>query len=136
MCVFQVCRHVLYVIVCLAEQTLLIIVHLRRDSITGNNSCISLFVCARIAEMEIIPEGKNFRLVQDHELPEIMAVLEQYMPEALKVSCVPASIDLAFGGCVTYISVLLSACAVLHISIGCFRALEKPCAYWPYLHRI
>lgn len=36
--------------------------------------------------MEIIPEGKNFRLVLEHELPEIMAVLEQYMPEALKVS--------------------------------------------------
>lgn len=35
--------------------------------------------------MDIIPEGKNFRLVQEHELPEIMTVLEQYMPEALKV---------------------------------------------------
>lgn len=35
--------------------------------------------------MEIIPEGKNFRLVQDNELPEILLVLEQYMPEAVKV---------------------------------------------------
>lgn len=35
--------------------------------------------------MDIIPEGRNFRLVQEHELPEIITVLEQYMPEALKV---------------------------------------------------
>lgn len=35
--------------------------------------------------MEIIPEGKNFRLVQDNELPELLLVLEQYMPEAVKV---------------------------------------------------
>lgn len=35
--------------------------------------------------MEIIPEGKNFRLVQDNELPELLVVLEQYMPEAVKV---------------------------------------------------
>ena len=36
--------------------------------------------------MEIIPEGKHFRLVQDNELPEILIVLEKYMPEALKVN--------------------------------------------------
>lgn len=36
--------------------------------------------------MEIIPEGKNFRLVQDNELPQILEVLEQYLPESLKVS--------------------------------------------------
>lgn len=35
--------------------------------------------------MEIIPEGKNFRLVHDDELPEIMVYLERYLPEALKV---------------------------------------------------
>uniref|UniRef100_A0A1L8DBI1 N-acetyltransferase domain-containing protein n=1 Tax=Nyssomyia neivai TaxID=330878 RepID=A0A1L8DBI1_9DIPT len=34
--------------------------------------------------MEIIPEGKNFRLVQDNELPQILEVLEQYLPESLK----------------------------------------------------
>lgn len=38
-----------------------------------------------LSEMEIIPEGKNFRLVQDNELPELLLVLEQYMPEAVKV---------------------------------------------------
>lgn len=38
--------------------------------------------------MEIIPEGKNFRLVHDDELPEIMVFLERYLPEALKVKCV------------------------------------------------
>lgn len=35
--------------------------------------------------MEIIPEGRHFRLVQDSELPEILEYLEQYLPEALKV---------------------------------------------------
>lgn len=34
--------------------------------------------------MEIIPEGKHFRLVQDNELPEILKYLERYLPEALK----------------------------------------------------
>lgn len=35
--------------------------------------------------MEIIPEGKNFRLVQDDELPSILKVLEKHLPYALKV---------------------------------------------------
>lgn len=35
--------------------------------------------------MEIITEGRNFRLVQEHELTDVMTVLEKYMPEALKV---------------------------------------------------
>ena len=36
--------------------------------------------------MELVPEGKNFRLVQDSELPEILNFLEDYLPTALKVS--------------------------------------------------
>lgn len=36
-------------------------------------------------EMEIIPEGTNFRLVQDEELPAILEHLKQYLPEAIKV---------------------------------------------------
>lgn len=36
--------------------------------------------------MEVLPEGKNFRLVKDEELPEICEVLEKYLPEALKVN--------------------------------------------------
>lgn len=36
--------------------------------------------------MEIIPEGKLFRLVQDDELPSILKVLEKHLPHALKVS--------------------------------------------------
>lgn len=36
--------------------------------------------------MEIKPEGRHFRLVHENELPEIMVVLERYMPEALKVT--------------------------------------------------
>ena len=35
--------------------------------------------------MEILPEGKNFRLAQKEELPEILAFLEKYLPESLKV---------------------------------------------------
>lgn len=35
--------------------------------------------------MEIIPEGRHFRLLQDSELPDVLAYLEQYLPEALKV---------------------------------------------------
>lgn len=38
-----------------------------------------------VSEMEIIPEGKHFRLVKDSELPEILTYLERYLPEALKV---------------------------------------------------
>lgn len=34
--------------------------------------------------MELIPEGKNFRLVQDSELPKILDYLEQFLPESLK----------------------------------------------------
>lgn len=36
-------------------------------------------------EMEIIPEGIHFRLVQDDELPAILNHLKQYLPEAIKV---------------------------------------------------
>lgn len=36
--------------------------------------------------MEIIPEGKNFRLVHENELIEILQELDKYIPEALKVS--------------------------------------------------
>lgn len=35
--------------------------------------------------MEIIPEGKIFRLVHDDELPSILKVLEKHLPYALKV---------------------------------------------------
>lgn len=35
--------------------------------------------------MEIIPEGRHFRLVYESELPSILEVLKQYLPEALKV---------------------------------------------------
>lgn len=39
--------------------------------------------------MEIIPEGKIFRLVQDDELPSILEVLEKHLPYALKVRLNP-----------------------------------------------
>jgi hypothetical protein len=35
--------------------------------------------------MEIIPEGRNFRLVNDDELPSILDVLEKHLPYSLKV---------------------------------------------------
>ncbi|XP_017858033.1 PREDICTED: uncharacterized protein LOC108610444 [Drosophila arizonae] len=34
--------------------------------------------------MEIIPEGRHFRLVHESELPEILVTLERYLPESLK----------------------------------------------------
>lgn len=37
--------------------------------------------------MEIIPEGKNFRLVNDDELPRILETLEKYLPHSIKVRC-------------------------------------------------
>lgn len=39
-----------------------------------------------VPEMEIVPEGKNFRLVSEDELPAVADVLVQYMPESLKVN--------------------------------------------------
>lgn len=39
-----------------------------------------------VSEMEIVPEGKNFRLVSEDELPAVADVLVQYMPESLKVT--------------------------------------------------
>jgi hypothetical protein len=38
-------------------------------------------------EMEIIPEGKNFRLLNDDELPRILETLEKHLPYSLKVRC-------------------------------------------------
>lgn len=38
-----------------------------------------------LAEMEIIPEGRHFRLVHESELSEILVTLERYLPESLKV---------------------------------------------------
>ena len=38
------------------------------------------------SEMEIVPEGKNFRLVTEDELPAVADHLVQYMPESLKVN--------------------------------------------------
>lgn len=37
--------------------------------------------------MEIIPEGKNFRLANDDELPRILETLEKYLPHSIKVRC-------------------------------------------------
>lgn len=36
-------------------------------------------------EMEIIQEGRNFRLIQDSELSDVLVILNQYLPESLKV---------------------------------------------------
>lgn len=37
------------------------------------------------AEMEVLPEGKNFRLAQEEELSEILDFLGNYLPESIKV---------------------------------------------------
>lgn len=48
------------------------------------------------AEMEIIPEGRHFRLVHESELPEILVTLERYLPESLKVCIYQISSQLSF----------------------------------------
>lgn len=35
--------------------------------------------------MEIVSEGRNFRLLQEEELPAILDFLEKYLPDSLKV---------------------------------------------------
>lgn len=37
------------------------------------------------AEMELLPEGKNFRLAKEDELPEILEFLSNFLPDSLKV---------------------------------------------------
>lgn len=39
----------------------------------------------KFSEMEVLPEGKNFRLVHEEELPEILELLGKYLPDSLKV---------------------------------------------------
>lgn len=51
-------------------------------NLCDSNTLYYLFVTV----MDILPEGKNFRLVHDDELPSIISVLEQYLPDSLKVS--------------------------------------------------
>lgn len=34
---------------------------------------------------EVLSEGKNFKLVKEEELPEIVDILEQHLPESIKV---------------------------------------------------
>jgi len=46
--------------------------------------------------MEIIPEGKHFRLVHESELPEILVTLERFLPESLKVRMKNANTTLVF----------------------------------------
>ena len=46
------------------------------------------FMFLLVIEMEIISEGKRFRLVHDDELPSILDVLEKHLPYALKVSLI------------------------------------------------
>lgn len=48
----------------------------------------SLSLSLLFAEMEIIPEGRHFRLVHESELPEILVTLERYLPESLKVCAI------------------------------------------------
>lgn len=38
--------------------------------------------------MEIISEGTHFRLVRDDELESILDILQQYLPEAIKVDTI------------------------------------------------
>jgi hypothetical protein len=38
-----------------------------------------------LVEMELVPEGKNFRLAQENELPELLDFLSEHLPDSLKV---------------------------------------------------
>jgi hypothetical protein len=38
-----------------------------------------------LIEMELVPEGKNFRLAQENELPELLDFLSEHLPDSLKV---------------------------------------------------
>jgi len=50
--------------------------------------------------MEIIPEGKHFRLVHESELPEILVTLERFLPESLKVRMKNANTTFVFFFCI------------------------------------
>lgn len=72
-------------------------------SILAAHFCIfvflSLFICAIQLfniEMEIIPEGVHFRLVQDDELPAILGYLKQYLPESIKVCVIVVPLSLYY----------------------------------------
>lgn len=36
--------------------------------------------------MEVVPEGKNFRLLSESELPDVLDFLEKHLPESIKVN--------------------------------------------------
>lgn len=36
--------------------------------------------------MEVLPEGKNFRLLTESELPDVIHILEKYLPKSIKVN--------------------------------------------------
>ena len=46
---------------------------------------IGFFHVLPLVEMELVPEGKNFRLAQENELPELLDFLSEHLPDSLKV---------------------------------------------------
>jgi hypothetical protein len=52
---------------------------------TKNTFILCFHVVLLVIEMELVPEGKNFRLAQENELPEILDFLSEHLPESLKV---------------------------------------------------
>lgn len=44
-----------------------------------------MIVLEFVSEMEIVSEGRNFRLLQEEELPGVLDFLEKYLPDSLKV---------------------------------------------------
>lgn len=73
-----------YVYVNLVLSFHLLTVHFRCASFLFSHVPHQLFCI----EMEIIPEGVHFRLVQDDELPAILGYLKQYLPESIKVCAI------------------------------------------------
>lgn len=49
--------------------------------------------------MEIIQEGRNFRLIQDSELSDVLVILDQYLPESVKVINIPSLRQVSLYNC-------------------------------------
>lgn len=69
--------------------------------------------------MEIIPEGRHFRLVHESELPEILVTLERYLPESLKVCAI---LTINWTVCKYIYVCILTIVSTSHCSIMCTTA--------------
>lgn len=80
---------------------------------------LTLSLSLLFAEMEIIPEGRHFRLVHESELPEILVTLERYLPESLKVCAI---LTINWTVCKYIYVCILTIVSTSHCSIMCTTA--------------